>query len=119
MNRLGKIDLYQTNHHGMDMSGAPQFVSSLGFKAAVMNNGPLKGGVASYLDIVKKAPGGPDLWQLHRSLATDNTHNTSEQFIANLEPEDQCQGHWLKAAVEPSGAFTITNSRNNFSKTYK
>src|SRR5262245_45735507 len=119
VNRLGKVDLYQTNHHGMDMSGAPQYVWSLGFRTAVMNNGPMKGGIASYLDIVKKAPGGPDLWQLHRSLAVDATQNTAEQFIANLEPEDQCPGRWLKATVESSGRYTILNSRNGFRKTYE
>jgi competence protein ComEC len=83
VNRIGKVD----------MSGAPEFVWSLGFTAAVMNNRPLNGGVASYLDILKKAPGGADLWQLHRSLATDDAHNAAEQFIANLEAEDQCPGH--------------------------
>jgi beta-lactamase superfamily II metal-dependent hydrolase len=119
VNRLGHIDLYQTNHHGMDMSGAPQYVWSLGFTAAVMNNGPMKGGVGSYLEVVKKAPGLVDLWQLHKSLVTDDAHNASEQFIANLEPEDQCQGHWLKATIEPKGRYTMTNSRNHFSKSYK
>ena len=117
-NRLGKVDLYQTNHHGMDMSGAPQYINSLGFKVAVMNNGPMKGGVASYIDAVRRAPGAEDLWQLHKSLATDDSHNTGEKFIANLGPEEGCEGHWLKATVTPDGRYTITNSRNNFSKTY-
>ena len=83
-----------------------------------MNNGPMKGGIASYLDVVKKAPGIVDLWQLHKSLVAGDSHNTSEQFIANLEPEDQCNGHWLKGTIEPNGRYTITNSRNRFSKSY-
>ena len=40
-------------------------------------------------------------------------------MIANLEPSDQCQGHMLTVTVEPDGAFTVTNSRNGFSKTYQ
>ena len=75
--------------------------------------------MASYLDVVKKAPGIVDFWQLHKSLVTDDAHNTSERFIANIEPEDQCQGHWLKATVEPDGKYTISNSRNRFSKSYR
>jgi beta-lactamase superfamily II metal-dependent hydrolase len=118
VNRLGHVDLYQTNHHGMDMSGAPQYVNALGFKVAVMNNGPRKGGIGSYLEIVRKAPGSEDLWQLHKSLVAEEQQNTGEKFIANLEPEDQCQGHWLKATVEPGGRYTLYNSRNNFSKSY-
>ena len=39
-------------------------------------------------------------------------------MIANLEPTDQCQGHLLTVTVEPNGVFTVTNSRNGFSKTY-
>ena len=39
-------------------------------------------------------------------------------MIANLTPTDQCQGHALTVTVESSGKFTVTNSRNGFSKTY-
>lgn len=50
--------------------------------------------------------------------ATDREHNTDERMIANLEPEAEGKGHWLKVSVEPSGKYTITNSRNGFSKSY-
>jgi len=75
-----------------------------------MNNGPMKGGIASYLDVVKKAPGIVDLWQLHKSLVAGDSHNTSEQFIANLEPEDQCNGHWLKGTRIAVGVNNITDN---------
>ncbi|MCC7043940.1 MAG: hypothetical protein IT183_08760, partial [Acidobacteria bacterium] len=26
--------------------------------------------------------------------------------------------HYLKVSIQPNGTFTVTNSRNNFSKTY-
>ena len=118
VNRLGKVDIHQLQHHGMDMSGAPQFVWSTGAKVEIMNNGPRKGGVGSALDVAKKAPGLEDLWQMHLSLVTEKERNTSEKMIANLEEEDQCKGHYLKASIDPPGKYTITNSRNNFSKTY-
>jgi hypothetical protein len=40
-------------------------------------------------------------------------------MIANLEDTAECQGHWLKASVEPDGKFTVTNGRNGFRKTYQ
>ena len=40
-------------------------------------------------------------------------------MIANFEETADCKGHWIKASVEEDGAYTITNSRNNLSKTYK
>ncbi|RPI54115.1 MAG: MBL fold metallo-hydrolase [Acidobacteria bacterium] len=118
VNRLGKVDLLQVNHHGMDLSGAPQFVNSVGARVAIMNNGPRKGGIGSYLDIVKRAPGLEDLWQLHLSLVAERERNTAEQFIANLDEEAACTGHYLKASIAPDGRYTITNTRNNVSRAY-
>jgi len=118
VNRLGKVDLYQLEHHGMDMSGSPQIVRSVGARAAVMNNGPRKGGIGSYLDIVKQTPGIEDLWQMHLSFMTEKERNTREELIANLEEEDACRGHYLKASIDATGKYTITNSRNNFTKAY-
>ena len=40
-------------------------------------------------------------------------------MIANLEDTADCQGHWIKASVDRDGAYTVTNSRNGFSKTYR
>jgi competence protein ComEC len=117
-NRLGKVDLLQVNHHGMDLSGAPPFVHSVGARVAIMNNGPRKGGIGSYLDIVKNAPGLEDLWQLHLSLVTERERNTADQYIANFEEEAACPGHYLKASITSDGSYTITNTRNNVTKTY-
>ena len=117
-NRLGKVDLLQVNHHGMDLSGAPQFINSVGARVAVMNNGPRKGGIGGYLDIVKNAPGLEDLWQLHLSLVAERDRNTAEPYIANLDEEAVCAGSYLKASIAPDGRYTITNTRNNVTKTY-
>lgn len=117
-NLVGKIDLYQVTHHGMDMSGAPQHVWAIQPQVAVMNNGPKKGGTPGFYEVLKKSPGLQDIWQVHRALNADQDHNTAEAQIANLEPEEQCQGHYLKAVVESTGRYTISNSRNSVSKTY-
>ena len=118
VNRLGKVDLFQVSHHGMDLSGAPQFVNSIGARVAVMNNGPRKGGIGSYLDIVKAAPRLQDLWQVHLSFLAERGQNTADDRIANLEEEAACPGHYLKASVDSAGRFTVTNTRNGLSRTY-
>jgi hypothetical protein len=44
--------------------------------------------------------------------------NAPEQFIANMQQQD-CQGFAIKVSARRDGSFTITNLRNDFSKTYK
>jgi hypothetical protein len=67
---------------------------------------------------LRSSPGFQDLWQLHYSLTAGADLNTPEQFIANMQAMD-CQGHWIKVSARRDGSFTVTNTRNNFSKTYK
>jgi hypothetical protein len=39
----------------------------------------------------------------------------------NRPPEPLHNGvaYWIKVSAQPNGAFTVTNSRNNFAKTYE
>ena len=119
VNLIGKVDLYQTTHHGLDRSNSPQFVWAIQPTVAVMNNGPRKGGPASVFETLRKSPGLEDIWQGHLALGTPKEVNTDEKMIANLEPTAQCQGNLLKVSVAPDGKFTMTNHRNGFSKTYQ
>ena len=118
-NLIGAVDLYQVTHHGVDASGAPQHVWAIKPRVAIMNNGPRKGGAASVLENLKKSPGLEDIWQVHYSEVASKEQNTGEQMIANLTPTVDCKGHWLKVSVEKNGKYTVTNSRNSFSKSYK
>ena len=117
-NLIGKVDLYQTTHHGLDRSNSPQFVWSIQPRVAIMNNGPRKGGPASVFEILRKSPGLEDIWQGHLALGTPKEVNTDEKMIANLGPTADCPANLLKVSVEPNGKYTITNARNGFSKTY-
>ncbi len=118
-NRIGEVDLYQVTMHGMPMSGAPQQVWSAKPAVAILNNGPRKGGAPAAYETVRQSPGLQDLWQLHYAMGSDREHNTGENLIANLTPEQECAGHWLKVSVAQDGRYTVTNSRNGFSKTYQ
>jgi competence protein ComEC len=114
-NLIGQVDVYQTTHHGLDQSGAPQLVWAVAPRVAIMNNGARKGGHVEVFQNLKKSPGLEDIWQGHRSLNAPEL-NSDERLIANLEPE--CEGHWIKLSVAPDGRYTVTNGRNNYSKTY-
>jgi hypothetical protein len=51
-------------------------------------------------------------------VRSDAAHNTAEPMIANLEEGAADQGLGIKVTVGADGKFTVTNTRNNFSKTY-
>src|SRR5204862_4820137 len=119
VNKIGKVDLYQVSHHGLDRSNSPQLVWAIQPSVMVMNNGPRKGGPPGVFETLRKSPGLEDLWQVHLALNTSKEINSDERMIANLEPTEQCTGKLLKVSVASDGKFTVTNFRNNFSKTYR
>jgi beta-lactamase superfamily II metal-dependent hydrolase len=116
-NLLGPVDVYLTTHHGMNMSGPDTIVHALKPRVAIMNNGAKKGGTPEAWQVIRKSPGLEDIWQLHFAVAGGKDNNAPDSFIANTDPE--CEGKWIKLAVQPDGAFTVVNGRNGYSKTYK
>jgi hypothetical protein len=120
VNKLGKISVMLATHHGFfaDMSGAPALLWATMPQVVIANNGPRKGMQPSAYDKIEKISGLEGLWQLHLALASDKQHNTSEDMIANLEPSTECKGNWISVEVQPDGKYTVTNGRNNYSKSY-
>ena len=116
-NLLGTVSLYLTTHHGMDASNSPAIVQALHPKVAIMNNGARKGGSPSAWNVVRNSPGLEDLWQIHFAVAGGKEANSPDTFIANID--EACEGKWLHVSVASDGQFTVTNSRNKFSKTYR
>ncbi len=144
-NNIGTIDLYLTNHHGLDQSGAPAFVHAIQPRVAVMNNGTRKGGAVQTFHTLESSPGFDDLWQLHWAYAGGLEHNAPGVMIANIDAPDQlaaiigttpgaqpavappagpggnaahAPAHYIKVSARMDGSFTVTNSRNGYSKTY-
>jgi beta-lactamase superfamily II metal-dependent hydrolase len=115
-NKIGPVDVYLTTHHGTNTSNAQEIVHALKPRVAIMNNGARKGGAPDAWRTIRSAPGLEDLWQVHFAVAGGKENNAPESMIANLE--ERCEGKHLKVSAEPSGAFTVVNTRNKYQKAY-
>ena len=141
-NRIGTVDVLLGLHHGQDTSNAEVMVHALRPRVAVMNNGTRKGGLPEVMRTVYTSPRFEDLWQIHFSVLSGQEYTTPGLFIANgiddqpptmpiapvplpapgpntpPPPAHDGPAHWIKVSAQEDGAFTVTNARNGFSKTY-
>jgi beta-lactamase superfamily II metal-dependent hydrolase len=115
-NLIGTVDVYNVSVHGQEKGMSGVLEPAIHARVAIVANGPRKGGDPASWPILRAA-GFEDIWQVHLSLAGGAERNPPEDFIANLDAA--CQGKWLRLSAQPDGTFTMTNSRNGFSKTYK
>ena len=104
-----------------------------------MNNGTRKGGAVQTFQTLETSPGLEDIWQLHWSYAGGVEHNAPGVMIANIDERGAAGGgrrrrrdaacgaggmaahtpaHYIKVSARTDGSFTVTNSRNGYSKTY-
>ena len=67
---IGKVNLYQVTHHGMDISNHPTLVQTIAPTVAIMNNGPRKGGAPGTVKLLRSIPTIEAAYQLHRNAAT-------------------------------------------------
>jgi beta-lactamase superfamily II metal-dependent hydrolase len=141
-NRLGTTDLFIVSHHGQPSSNSEALVHALRPRVAIINNGTRKGGQPDAMKVLFNSPGLEDLWQVHFSLFSGQEYTVPGTFIANAVDEQQpsmpimpatppAQGqqappppqhngasHYFKVSAKEDGSFTVTNTRNGFSKTY-
>jgi len=120
VNKIGTVTLFQASHHGFSsgQSGSPALVWALKPQVVIVNDGATKGFDAPAYETIAKIPGIEGIWQEHRAVRSDASHNTSEEMTANLEQGASDQGLGIKVSIAKDGKFTVTNLRNNFSKTY-
>ena len=118
-NRIGAVDLFMVSHHGQASSNSRVLVHALNARVAIMNNGIRKGGHTRVMEVLHSAPGLEDLWQLHASFVSGQEYPVPGMFIANLEaPDHNGPAHWLKVSARSDGSFSVTNTRNGFTKSY-
>jgi competence protein ComEC len=139
-NPVGTVDLFMVTHHGLVESNAVPLVLGVRPRVALMQNGTRKGGAVPVFETLRKSPGFEDVWQLHWSYAAGIEHNAPGVFIANVDDPPTIAGvltapagggggrgggaaahtpaYYIKVSVQADGTFTVTNTRNGFSKTY-
>jgi hypothetical protein len=104
-----------------------------------MNNGTRKGGDPETMKTLHLSPYLEDLWQMHFSQLSGQEYTVPGMFIANLTDEPQTSmpvaampagdnappapahngpAHWIRVSARQDGSFTITNTRNQFTKVY-
>jgi beta-lactamase superfamily II metal-dependent hydrolase len=142
-NRVGTVDLLVASRHGQSSSNSEALVHAVQPRVIVMNNGPRKGGQPEAMKIFFSSPRLEDLWAIHFSELSGQEYTVPGLFIANpvddqtavmpvapatpsgrgapATPQPQHNGtaYWIKISARTDGSFTITNSRNGFSKTYE
>jgi hypothetical protein len=107
-------------------------------RVAVMSNGTRKGGAVATFQTLHTSPGLEDVWTLHWSYAAGLELNSPGAFIANLDSAStiasvltttpgarvaetnpaHTPAYSIKISARRDGSFTVTNTRNGFTKTY-
>ena len=142
-NRIGTVDVLLGLHHGQDTSNAVPFVHAVRPRVGIMNNGTRKGGYPDVMKALYTSPAFEDLWQMHFSQLSGQEWAPPGVFTANVvddqpevrqiapvplpargsnappPPVHSGRAYWVKVSAQEDGTFTVTNSRNGFSKTYR
>ncbi len=115
-NVIGKIDLFQVGHHGMDISNNPVLLKSIAPTVAIMNNGAKKGGSKDTVKRLQALPSLKALYQVHRNVATADNENTTPEYIANIDP-NASDMIWVNVDIAKK-SFAVTNGRTKESKSF-
>ena len=117
-NIIGKVDLYQVTHHGMDLSNNPLLMRALSPTVCVAMNGPRKGIQPATFRTLQELPGMQAIYQIHYNKQYGDRGNAPPEFIANMN--DPSKGEFIKVAVNArEGCFTVSIGANGFKKTYR
>ncbi len=122
-NVVGPVDVYQTDHHGLEVSNNPVLIQSLAPTVSVMNNGPTKGGKPETFATLKAIGSLQARYQLHKSMNVPAEENAPDEFIANLEPAkpaDLCPANLIMMSVAADGkSYTLSVPARGHTHTYR
>jgi competence protein ComEC len=116
--KIGLIDVYQSTHHGLEISNNPVVIKTVQPRVAIVNNGPRKGGHPSVIATLRRLPEIQAIYQLHRNVMAGAQENTELDSIANHD--ENCQGEWIALRVAPdSKTYTVTVGNKGKTKKFE
>jgi hypothetical protein len=132
-NKVGPVDAYVVTHHAQSfplsmgayyqgLSACPKAeLAGLRPRVAILSLG-LHGhrqGDSLAMETVRSSLGLEDVWQTHFVVdGGEKDHNSPKDFCASVEGDDPQQVRYIKLSADRDGSFTVSNSRNGFSKRY-
>ncbi len=116
-NLIGKVDLYQVTHHGLDRSNNPHLVRSIQPRVAVVNNGLRKGSEPNSMRTVLNLANSSVAWALYANPNTGPELNPPSRRIAN--PTGSDGGQYLRGSVQPGGAFLVQIGEDGYKEEYR
>lgn len=120
VNRLGAVDVFFVSRHGQPSSNSELLVHAMRPRVAIINNAARKGGQDDAMRVLYSSPGIQNIWQIHYSVLAGREYAVPGIFIANEGEDTPHDGaaSWIKVSAHTDGTFTVTNSRNGFSRSY-
>ncbi len=114
--QVSRVDVYQVNHHGLDVSNNPMLLSDLAPTVAVFNNGPNKGCMPEVVKNLRSLPSLQGVYQVHRNLKNPEVNAPS----AHCANDGEVGGNYLKLSVAPDGkSYMVTVPSTGHQATYK
>jgi beta-lactamase superfamily II metal-dependent hydrolase len=116
--KIGLIDVYQTTHHGLEISNNPVLLQTVKPRVAICNNGPRKGAHASVIAALRRVEGLEAIYQSHKNMTTTDAENTDPEFIANKA--EKCEGELIHLSTAADGkTYTVKAGENGKQKEFK
>ena len=117
-NKVGTVEVFQSTHHGLEISNNSVLIKSVNPRVAVFNNGPHKGGNPIVIAALRELPDIQAIYQLHQNLGATAQENTNPAYIANTA--DPCKGEFIQLAVAPdSKSYTVAIGSKGTPKHFK
>ncbi|HZY83230.1 MAG TPA: MBL fold metallo-hydrolase [Gemmataceae bacterium] len=115
--KVGPVDVFQSTHHGLDISNNTVLLKTVRPRVVVFNNGARKGCDPSVTAALRRIPDVRAIYQMHRNLKVGPQENTEAAFIANAA--EKCQGELIRLAVAPdSKSYTVAVGKEGKPRRY-
>lgn len=116
--KVGRVDVYQAVHHGLDISNNPVLIKTVQPRVAIFANGPRKGAAPSVIGTLRRLPEPAAIYQVHRNVTSGPAENTDPEYIANAD--EKCQAESIKLAVAADGkSYAVTVGNKGKAKKYE